>query len=155
MFILLGDYNIDLFKQASDIKSRSYLNDIYSAGCYSLTDKPTRIASTSETLLDHIYSNILHKPCLPGVLVSDVSDYLPTFCIVQENFAKKNQPKIQVRDMKHFNSELYCEDIINGVQSLIFCSDQEEYLKNLLLKLKEITDKHAPLRSLSQKETKI
>ena len=27
-FILLGDCNVDLFKQASDIKSKDYLNDI-------------------------------------------------------------------------------------------------------------------------------
>ena len=105
-FILLGDYNIDLFKQASDIKSRNYFNDIYSAGGYSLINKPTKITSTSETLLNHIYSNIFHKPCPRGVLESDISDHLPTFCIVQENFAKQNQPKIQVRDKKHFNSEL-------------------------------------------------
>ena len=144
---MLGDYNIDLYKQASDVKSRNYLNDIYSAGCYLLIDKPIRITSTSETSVDHIHFNILHKPCPPGVLVSDISDHLPTFCRVQENFARKNQPKIQVRDMNHSNSELYCEDIINGVQSLTFCSDQEEYLNNLLLKLKKVTDKHAPLRS--------
>ena len=53
------------------------------------------------------------------------------------------------------SSVLYWEDIVNGVQSFTFCFDQEEYLNNLLLKRKEVTDKHAPLRSLSRKETKI
>ena len=67
-----------LLEQASDIKSRNYLNDIYSARCYLLIDKLTRITSTLEKLLDHIYSNILHKPCLPGVgFIRNFSDIFP------------------------------------------------------------------------------
>ena len=54
-FILMGDYNINLSKQTTNNKATNYLNELYSAGCYSLINKPTRITVTSATTLDHLY----------------------------------------------------------------------------------------------------
>ena len=59
IFVLMGDYNIDISKQNIDNKIQNYVNEIYSSGCFSLINKPTRITSTSATTLNHIYSNSL------------------------------------------------------------------------------------------------
>ena len=53
--MLMGDYNIDLSKQNTNNQVTDYLNELYSAGCYSLINKPTRKTDTSATTLDHIY----------------------------------------------------------------------------------------------------
>ena len=68
-FVLMGDYNVDLSKQNIDNKIQQYVNEIYSSGCFSLTNKPTRITSVSATTLDHIYSNSLQKISISGFLL--------------------------------------------------------------------------------------
>ena len=88
-FILMGDYNIDLSKQNTNNIVTNYLNELYSPGCYSLINKSTRITDTSETTLDHIYSNSLHKTSVSEVLISDISDHLPTFCVMTSNMQRK------------------------------------------------------------------
>ena len=70
------DYNIDLSKQTSDTKVCNYINEIFSSGCYSLINKPTRINSTSATTLDHVYTNSLHRVAVAGVLILDISGYI-------------------------------------------------------------------------------
>ena len=81
----MGDYNIDLSKQNTNNKVTNCLNELYSAGCYSLINKPTRITETYATTLDYIYSNSLHKISVSGVLISDISDHLLTFCVMPSN----------------------------------------------------------------------
>ena len=77
----MGNYNVDLSKQNIDNKIQQYVNEIYSSGCFSLINKPTRITSASATTLDLIYCNSLQKISICGILISDVSDHLPTFFI--------------------------------------------------------------------------
>ena len=87
-FVLLGDYNIDLAKQNDDFKVNDYLNEVYSTGGYSLITKPTRFTSTSATNLDHIYTNAIQNLCRSGLLILDISDHLPTFCLIKNNCQK-------------------------------------------------------------------
>ena len=57
---LMGDMNImnvDLLNVAHHDKTKSLNDSIFSLGYIPYISKPTRIANTSATLLDHIYSN--------------------------------------------------------------------------------------------------
>ena len=63
---LVGDDNIDLSKKTFDTKVCKYINEIYSSGCYSIINKPTRISTTSATKLDYVYINSLHKIAVAG-----------------------------------------------------------------------------------------
>jgi len=85
-FVLMGDYNID--KQNLENKVADYLNTLYSAGSYSLINTPIRITPTSATILEHIYCNSLQKISERGILISDLSDHLGTFCVVTSNILK-------------------------------------------------------------------
>ena len=116
---------------------------------------PTRKTSTSATLLDHICTNIFSKPCLSGVSINDISDHLPTFCLIQDEHIEKYNSKIQTRSMKHFNAEIYCEEISTNLPMLADDSNPELRLRNLILQIKGITDKQAPLETLSRRKMKI
>ena len=155
-FILMGDYNIDLSKQNTNNKVTNYLNELHSAGCYSLINKPTRITDTSATTLDHIYSNSLHKISVSGVLISDISDHLPTFCVMTSNIQRNLTPKLMIRDMTKFNIEAFSEEISYSLESSF--RNRENYPNVVILKIQnvitEITNKYAPLRKLSRKEVK-
>ena len=54
---------------------------MYSLGMYPLISKPTRIPSTSATLIDNIFTNEIKYDVNSGVLISDFSDHLPVFAV--------------------------------------------------------------------------
>ena len=142
-FILMGDYNIDSSKQNTNKKVTDYLNELYSAGCCSLINKPTRITDTSATTLDHIYSNSLHKISVSGVLISDISDHLPTFCVMTSNIERNLTPKLRIREMKKFNIEAFSEEISNSLESSFrnYENDPNVIILKILNVITEITNK--------------
>jgi len=130
-------------------------NTLYSAGSYSLINRPTRIAPTSATALDHIYCNSLQKISERGILISDLSDHLGTFCIVTSNISKSYSNCFKIRDMKKFNVETYCEDVINKLKSFSNQENPNNIIRSILTAITEATNLHAPLRNFSPKEKKI
>ena len=156
-FVVLGDYNIDLAKQNNDFKVNDYLNEVYSSGGYSLITKPTRFTSTSATNLDHIYSNAIRNLCRSGVLILDISDHLPTFCLIKNNCQKIRASDCvrMIRDVKHFNPEFFAEEMALNLQQLIYTDDPDLAMKKFLQIIIDATNKHAPLRKLSRKEMKL
>ena len=84
-YLICGDFNIDLLKYESVNSVTDNMNFLYSEGCYNLIDKPTRITSTSSTLLAHIYTNISDKTLTSGILTYDVSDHLPIYCSLTQS----------------------------------------------------------------------
>ena len=134
---------------------RNYINEVYSSGCCSLINKPTRITSISSTILDYVYTNSSEKVCASGILMLDVPDHLPTFCTIQNNFYKPFKLKEQVHDMKHFNAESYCEDVSYRLKKLKQLCDPSTKMSKFLDVLASATNDHAPLRLLSRREMKI
>ena len=150
-FVLMGDYNIDISKQNIDNKIQNYVNEIYSSGCFSLINEPTRITSTSATTLNHIYSNSLRKISVSGILISDVSDHSPTFCIMKSNIHRSFTPGTMIRDRKKFNVEAFSEDVNNKVEylSLSLNDDPKTEIHNSASATTEATNLHALLKKLS------
>ncbi len=75
--LILGDFNIDL--SANTIPSKwSHLKNIF--GLTQLINVPTRVTSTSATLVDHIYSNDPDNAIFVSVPKYAISDHYP-ICI--------------------------------------------------------------------------
>ena len=130
---------------------------IYSTGGYSLITKPTRFTSTSATNLDHIYTNAIQNLCRSGVLILDISDHLPTFCLIKNNCQKTRASDCvrMIRDVKHFNIKFFAEEIALNLQQLTYTDDPDLAIKKFLQIIIDATNKHAPLRKLSRKEMKL
>ena len=76
-YVVLGDYNINYDKAMLSQATADYINHIASLGCIQLTDKPTRISQTSNTVIDHIYVNSsLLNYVLSFIFFEDISDHL-------------------------------------------------------------------------------
>ena len=65
--------------------------------CYLIptVDKPTRVRSTSATLIDNIFVNNPEMVLVSGNIISDISDHFSQFCSVEKgaflvNFNGKN-----------------------------------------------------------------
>ena len=120
------------------------LNILSSNVAFPLITKPTRITSTSSTLLDHIITNITQNTLLPGILRSDLSDHFPTFCfILLDSKPFKITVNKKIRSLYKFKTE-------NNVQELALKLDQffshlprfrqlilMLYLKNFTISLKQ------------------
>ena len=81
-FLILGDLNLNTTGCNQHPYANDYLNILSSKAAFPLITKPTRITSTSSTLLDHIITNITQNTLLPGILRSDLSDHFPIFCFI-------------------------------------------------------------------------
>ena len=79
---IMGDMNVDLMKVNNHIPTSDFLEIMHAYGYFPLITKPTRITDFSSTLIDNIFCNnfqeIGHKS---GILLTDISDHLPIFCI--------------------------------------------------------------------------
>ena len=58
--------------------------------CTQLITRPTRITDHSANLLDNIYTNNIKMPVQPGIILSDLSDHLPTFVMIKSSCLKRN-----------------------------------------------------------------
>ena len=103
---LLGDFNINLLQYNNSSAVRDYLNNIISHGLYPKITLPTRLTDHSATLIDNIFYNCYNDNSLSsGILLSDLSDHFPYFCVLNEDrdYQKNTQRTVYRRN---FNDEL-------------------------------------------------
>ena len=67
-FYCVGDFNVDLTKITNKEAVRRYTNMLLSCNCQCSIDVPTRVNSSSNTLIDHIYTNSKKKSLKSGLL---------------------------------------------------------------------------------------
>ena len=84
----LGDCNIDLLKYDKHAPINEFLVSLSSHMFLPHIVQPTRISTTSKTLIDNIFSNIHAPSSISRNLTSSISDHLPQFLIVPDIFLK-------------------------------------------------------------------
>lgn len=84
-WILGGDFNVDLSKKCNT-KHKRVLQTFTSKSMLQQTiHKPTRVCSTTETIIDHIYTNSPQKCNDAGTLCYSVSDHNLVYIILKKN----------------------------------------------------------------------
>jgi hypothetical protein len=84
--IIMGDMNIDLLKFQAHAKTNDYLDNIFSRGYLPVITKPTRVCTSSATLIDHIYTNDIASSFLSGIVITDLADHFGIyFSITNKN----------------------------------------------------------------------
>ena len=112
---LLGDFNIDLMK----VEEENHINDFFNIITTNLfvphITLPTRITSSSKTLIANIFSNSLNfLQGISGNFTVSISDHLPQFLIIpRENFHPPKKHNIYKRDTKNFDKENFIGELIN------------------------------------------
>ena len=81
-FYLFGNYNIDLLKTYKNNLTHEYVNNLLPSSVTCRINKPTRITSSTDTLIDQIYLNDVDLSLLSGINTSDLSTYNGVFCII-------------------------------------------------------------------------
>ena len=121
----------------------------------------TRVSTFSQTLIDHIITNVSDKNLIPELICSDISDHFPTFVITFNTTKANNNKPIFRRNMKKFNSEKFKEDVFKTLSLFYNCSklittdNFDSLFANFISNFKTVIDKHAPIKKLSQKQIKL
>ena len=81
--------------------------------CYLIptADKPTRVRSTSATLIDNIFVNNPEMVPVSGNIISDISDHFSQFCILTSTVNQTKGESRKVRDFSKFSSDSFTVDI--------------------------------------------
>ena len=150
---ILGDLNIDLFKSDSHSPTEAYLDMLHSNNLLLIITTPTRLTYHSATLIDHIYTNSTSK-IVSAIIIVDISYHLPVVCVTNIP-VKKHNPIKNYRDYCNFVQESYLRDINVVNWNAIYSNDLHETTTKITDLIESITDKHVPIRQLSQKKQKL
>ena len=103
--VLVGDMNIDLLKIGERDKYSEYLDLVINNGFLPQINLPTRFARKSASLLDHIFCKLTRNSSInsnrSGILISNISDHLPTFVFMDTAIKRNVAPrrvKVQSKD---------------------------------------------------------
>lgn len=93
-FILIGDCNIDLKHYNTCNQTKLYIDELISHNMLPLVLLPTRITATSETIIDHLFTNLY--PALQvktGLITEDISDHLANFLFILSPTPTNSDPR--------------------------------------------------------------
>ena len=151
--LLLGDFNIDLFKQPP-----AWNNTTALFGLEQLVEEATRVTKSSATLIDHIYTNNKQQVSKVKVVESGISDHSVIFCHWSIKLPKQNprgHTTITFRSFKNFNERSILFDLsLLPFANVCDHSDPEEALSVWYDTIKPVIDKHAPIQHKRVKATK-
>ena len=101
--LLLGDFNIDLLKPHLAWESTFSI-----LGLNQLITQPARVTCSTNTLIDHIYTNnpnLVHSISVPNIAISDHFPVLCTWSIKLPRRPPQGHTTIQYRTFKRFNED--------------------------------------------------
>ena len=104
--VVLGDFNIDILPSSNHPLEKSWSDIAHNYELSQIITKPTRVTSTTKTLLDHIYinTNIITK--YSDVLKWSISDHFPVYLVIgnydHEKEKKKKHTVISYREVKKY-----------------------------------------------------
>ena len=161
-FLILGDLNLNTTGCNQHPHAKDYLNILSSNAAFPLITKPTRITSTSSTLLDHIITNITQNTLLPGILRSDLSDHFPTFCFILLNSKPfKITVNKKIRSLYKFEPEDYVQELALKLDQFfshlpeVSSTNFDAIFEDFYHIIKTITNTHAQLKLLSRKQKRL
>ena len=143
---LMGDFNINLLNEDVHTLTNDFLNIMSSYSLYPSITKPTRITSTSATLIDNIFTNS-NSFQTSGIIIADVSDHLPVFITTDLKLYRNETDQIEteVRQLKDQNIQ-YFKSELSKVNWEVECSgeDVNQSYRNFISKFDYLYDKCCP-----------
>ena len=159
--VVVGDINIDLLKVDTNASIGNYVNLLIANNFLPTLYLPTRITSSSVTLIDHMYfyncasDKAVNISC--GNLYCDISDHLPNFCIL--NFGKSkinfsNRPDIRLFTPN--NKKLFKQELSRINWNMLFGNpvNVNEHYDIFVKKITELYNMCFPLTRMSRKAYK-
>jgi len=125
--------------------------------CTQLITRPTRITDLSATLLDHIYTNNIKMPVQPAIILSDLSDHLPTFVLIKSSCLKQKHSSITLRhNYKNVDKSTFLQEIKDSLDMLpVNNGNPCQVVDDIHSIFNIIMQKHTPRQPLSRNRRKL
>ena len=124
------------------------MDTVFFLGMYPLINKPTRIASHSVTIIDNIFAGQLQSQLISGIVVDDVSDPLPIFCLYDLDclLLRKHICTFR-RKLRDMNIQLLCQylNVTNWNEHVLQLQDVNVAYGNFIDVFKDKIDNLCPL----------
>ena len=148
-FVILGDLNIDYGRYLSDPRVKVFADQITSLGCEELTDFPTRVCSTRQSILNHVYinGNMMNAVTTSAVITHPLSDHFPIVVQLKCKINRKDEFRPLIRIIKPHKIEKFVEDL----NIHLFDANPQKF-EDLINCLSTVVNKHFPLTKLSRKQ---
>lgn len=147
--VILGDLNCNLLKETREQKALSDVS--IELNLTQIITMPTRITTTSQSLIDVILTS---SPSLirdSGVLSTPISDHLPIYVILKLKRPKKLPCYITVRSFKHYDPSSFISDLATNSDrflSIFSGKDVNSKLATFNDILHSTLDIHAPVKTM-------
>ena len=115
--IILGDFNIDYSSKKKrnanqpDRRKLKGIEDLHDIK--HIIDFPTRIAEYSESQIDLIFTDNVHKIVDFGVKDFGISDHSMVYCVFKSGLMKVPPKTLQYRSFKSYNKSSFRQDLTN------------------------------------------
>ena len=162
--LLKDDINIDLPTYTT--LPSDYMRLLHSNAFCNLITKPTRVTSTTQTIIDHILTNDNESIMTPGVLSYKISDHYPTYCAIKN--INNNKPtgalnKYSFRNTKNIDGNNFRNNLETALATLLYnlvspSVSQEtldEHFNELLSAISYVIDKHVPVQTATREFKKL
>ena len=146
-----------MLQHESSQQVKNYTTLMLAYNCTQLITRPTRITDHSATLLHHIYTNNIKMPVQPGIILSDLSDHLPTFVMIKSTCLKQKNSSITLRhDCKNLDRSSFLQEIKDALDLLpVNNENQCQVVDNIHSIFSDTMQKHTPLQPLSRNRRKL
>ena len=156
---LLGDFNIDLIKYGNIPEVTAFYDQISLHGFRPLILQPTRLTSTSATLIDNIFINDLSCSSKGGNITSSISDHLIQFSQINifDSSPITSAKNKSTRNWRIFNKREFADELNNTNWDDISdpTNDANASLAKFYNKVTKLLDEMAPFKKLTKKEIKL
>ena len=153
-YYILGDININILKQNTCKATKDYIDNLHSLNSMCIINKPTRITSSTATLIDHIYTNHFSNQDKSGIIIFDISDHLPIYCIINITKQKKSMQRPKIRKIHVNKTKLYLSELYSELTKLesVMTTDINNQTNNLIQIIQMCSEKYFPLVAVSRKK---
>ena len=153
---IMGEFNINLLNFDTDPSTNDFLNIINTCFFCPQILQPARITHHSATLIDNIFFNSLEHHVISGNILTDITDHLPNFLVINKLSAIPVNLTLYKRDYSSFDDSSYIGEFssVDWVDVLPDNINVDAIFETFLTKTNEIIDKYVPLKKLTRKELK-
>ena len=128
----MGDFNTDLLKCETSSCSYDFLSSLQSCFLIPSIDKPTRVRSSSTTLIDNIFVITPDNITACGNILFLICDHFSQFCILKSARDKTITKNLKVREFSNFSSDGFNDDLSNVNWNALFANGSRDVNSVLL-----------------------
>ena len=144
----MGDFNINLLNVATHQQTNDFIDNVIAQGCIPYITKPTRITSTTATLIDHLYSNHTHTEYDSGIIITDMTDHFGIFHLIYGTPTVHNIKYKQTRQLNEYNNLKFRNILAKADYTFVLSAiDPNEAYNNCMQIYKSLFEISCPVKT--------